>query len=538
MAFEIQVPTEGGNQLYSVEAGNSLIFVGANGGGKTRLAVQIENALGDRAHRISAHRSLNLNPNVNKIREEQARRALMYGHFDEASAGMRAQRRWGRKAATYLLNDFDQLLQVLFAEKTNATDATHRAARDRTIDLDNLQSTKFEQLEEIWCEILPHRELNISGDDIQVSVPGNPGTYSASEMSDGERAIFYMIGQVLVARPDTLLIIDEPELHVHRSIMSKLWDRLEACRADCGFVFITHDLEFAAARSAKKVVIKSYVPAPRWELEDVPEDTGFSEEIATLILGSRQPVLFVEGGETSLDVAIYRCCYPSWTVIPRNSCSEVIHSVVTMRANAELTRVLCSGIIDADGREVEEEAYLDQLGIATLPVSEVENLVMLPSVSRAIAEHEGLTGDDLRQALEGLMADILTRVDSSEKVEAIVIRHCKRQIDRLLKNLDMGEVASANQLAVSFTDKTAEIDIQLIAENMRERIAEDISREDINDLLKLIDDKGMLADAGRHLRSNRRGDFESWLTRVMRNPKIAQGVADAVWEVLPNIVAA
>ena len=74
-------------------------------------------------------------------------------------------------------------------------------------------------------------------------------------MSDGERAIFYLIGQTLLADENILLIIDEPELHVHRSIMSKLWDELEAIRADCALVFITHDLEFAASRAAQKFVI-------------------------------------------------------------------------------------------------------------------------------------------------------------------------------------------------------------------------------------------------------------------------------------------
>lgn len=35
-----------------------------------------------------------------------------------------------------------------------------------------------------------------------------------------------------------------------------------------------------------------------------------SEEIVTLILGSRRPILFVEGQENSLDQAVYRACYP------------------------------------------------------------------------------------------------------------------------------------------------------------------------------------------------------------------------------------
>lgn len=100
--------------------------------------------------------------------------------------------------------------------------------------------------------LIPHRELVIDGDDIQVKIPGNDLTYSSADMSDGERAIFYLIGQVLVAATNSVLIIDEPELHIHRSIMSSLWDQLESARQDCAFIFITHDIEFAASRIAKK----------------------------------------------------------------------------------------------------------------------------------------------------------------------------------------------------------------------------------------------------------------------------------------------
>ncbi|MDQ9247827.1 AAA family ATPase, partial [Escherichia coli] len=67
----------------------------------------------------------------------------------------------------------------------------------------------------------------------------------------------YLIAQALVAAESSLLVIDEPELHVHPSVTSRLWDEIEAARKDCAFIFITHDLHFAAARTAQKYVIKS-----------------------------------------------------------------------------------------------------------------------------------------------------------------------------------------------------------------------------------------------------------------------------------------
>ena len=122
--------------------------------------------------------------------------------------------RWQSQAATALLNDFDFLIQALFADQANKSLQTHQRVRARYYSPAPL--TKFEHLSEIWGRLLPHRTLHISGDNIEVSVPGSTAKYRASEMSDGERAIFYMIGQALLAAQDSLLIVDEPELHVHR----------------------------------------------------------------------------------------------------------------------------------------------------------------------------------------------------------------------------------------------------------------------------------------------------------------------------------
>ncbi|MGA7327022.1 MAG: AAA family ATPase [Rhodomicrobium sp.] len=129
-----------------------------------------------------------------------------------------------------MLTDFDFLVQALFAEQSNRSLVTHRERRAG--GLAEAISTKLERLAEIWQRLLPHRELQVTGDNIEVSILGDDAKYPASQMSDGERSIFYMIGQALVAAEDSVLIIDEPELHVHRPIMSKLWDQLEAARSD------------------------------------------------------------------------------------------------------------------------------------------------------------------------------------------------------------------------------------------------------------------------------------------------------------------
>ncbi|UGV30664.1 AAA family ATPase [Halopseudomonas aestusnigri] len=362
MSFEITIPKEDGSEILRIEKGASVVIVGANGAGKTRLSSFIEESLGEKAHRIAAHRALSLNPSVAKISEKDARIALKTGWNHKSSTiAHRSGNRWGNNAAVALLNDFDFLLQTLFAEQTNTSLETHK--RVRAGENEEAKATKFEILTQVWQSLLPHRELHVSGDDIMVSISGSNDKYSAADMSDGERAVFYMLGQSLVAEPNTLLIFDEPELHVHKSIMSKLWDELEALRPDCAFLFITHDIEFACSRVAEKYVINKYNPTPLWEINKIQDDSGFDENTLTLILGSRKPILFVEGNGESLDRATFRCCYPEWTVIPRGSCEQVIHSVITMRQNTSLTRVSCSGIVDADDYSDGDKEYLSSLGI-------------------------------------------------------------------------------------------------------------------------------------------------------------------------------
>ena len=493
--------------------------------------------MGDGAHRISAHRALKLNPAVPKIRGSEALRKLRYGwDHENATIAHRATNRWAdSKPAVAMLNDFDSLLQALFADQSVMTLETHTKYRSGT--LTNAAATKFETLSEIWQRLLPHRQLVVSGDDIQVAVVGEPGSYPASDMSDGERAIFYLIAQALVAAESSLLVIDEPELHVHPSIMSSLWDEIEAARKDCAFLFITHDLHFAAARATQKYVVRSFAPTPAWTIESVPEGTGFSEEVTTLILGSRRPILFVEGAGTSLDIAIYRCCYPQWTVIPRGSCEQVVHAVVTMRANAQLTRVTCAGIVDADDYTADDIKYLNGLSVFPLPVSEVENLILLPEVSCAIAQLEGLGGEELELRLSKLKAAVFATLQSQAAIEDVVVKYCRRRIDRTLKKIDLSGSRSIADLVVEYGTQTANLDVTGLAAGATRKIQDALADNDLPSLLTIYDNKGLLALAAQYLKETRMAPFDAWLTRILRDETKAPGLAAALKAFLPTVHA-
>ena len=543
MEFYFLIPTPNGNFPIEISPGSAAIFVGANGSGKTKLAVFVEKFFKDKAHRISAHRSLSLNPNVTKISENQALEKLHKGggdfdtvnHIDREKdlVTYRNNLRWKESPETYLLNDYDPMLQALFAQQANICKMAYDILVSGAQKLDHRNMPiKFKQLTEIWERLLPYRQLNITADDISVlSLIDANYEYPASEMSDGERAIFYMIGQVLVACDNQILIIDEPELHMHPSIMSKLWDELESVRPDCTFIYITHDLAFAASRSAQKYVIRNYTSTPTWKIETVPDDTGFSEEIVTLILGSRKPILFVEGTENSLDLPIYRACYPEWTVIPRSSCTEVIHSVVTMRKNKSFTRVTCTGIVDGDDYTKEDRDQLKDLGIQVLPVCQVENLLLLPSVTASILEYEGHVGAETVKKQTTLANAVFATLDEPKKMEKVVLKYCKRRIDRLLKEVGPSNNKTVSQLQYSYISATNDINIIDIATQRTKQIETAIAENDLTKFLEYYNNKGLSAIAAIHLKGSNRDSFESWVIRSLTNetcPSLRKNLSDAL----------
>lgn len=195
--FKFNIENDSEQKEFEIETGSSLFFVGANGSGKTRLAVKIEEQLELNAHRISAHRALNLNPGVYKISELGASSLLRTGS-QVGDIRHRPGNRWANKSPTVLLNDYDALIQLLFAEQCNRTLETHN--KNQAGDTNKAPSTKFETLKNIWEKLIPHRKLEITGDDIKIVIADGITKYNAADMSDGERAIFYLIGQTLCAK--------------------------------------------------------------------------------------------------------------------------------------------------------------------------------------------------------------------------------------------------------------------------------------------------------------------------------------------------
>lgn len=244
----------------------------------------------------------------------------------------------------------------------------------------------LDRLLRIWKQMMPQTNLAIEKEAV-LATRGSNASYPGQQMSDGERVALYLIGQTLCAPTNSIIIIDEPEIHLHRAIQDQLWDVLEVERTDCLFVYITHDLNFAAGRScAMKIWMKSFNENV-WEWSHVPDIEGFPPELVMRILGTQRPILFVEGDAESEDRKLYQTLYPNHAVIPRGSSYKVIESTKALRLTPGFHGKSAFGLIDRDHRSEEELLALEQDGIYSTPVAEVENIALLPEVITFAATH-------------------------------------------------------------------------------------------------------------------------------------------------------
>ena len=87
-------------------------------------------------------------------------------------------------------------------------------------------------------------------------------------------------------------------VHLHPSLMGRLWRALETARPDCFFIFVTHDIQFASAHgTSDKVWVKSH-DGEKWCWEFIPE-SDLPEQLLLELLGNRKNVLLLKGVKTA-----------------------------------------------------------------------------------------------------------------------------------------------------------------------------------------------------------------------------------------------
>jgi energy-coupling factor transporter ATP-binding protein EcfA2 len=340
----------------------------------------------DFSHRIAAHRSLVVNENLQISSSKDSINKLLYGNTHQFDNNLQKN-----NAVGTIQNDYNDLITAFLAEE-----AELGAQLNQKNITEEEAITVLSEAISIWNELISNKKLVREGLKVLVSYKG--AKFSLSKLSEGERSILYIIGQCLFTLKNSIIIIDEPDLHIHKSILPELFDKIESKRKDCAFIYITHDIDFITSRIAEKYVIKEFnrandsVNDDKWEILKIEENDYIPEDILNLIVGSRKPILFVEGesGKNSLD-RIYQSVYPKFKVILSGNCEEVINRTKAGNQLGELHRLKCFGLIDADGRTNEKLEKLKSESIEALPVAIIENLFLYPNVAKILYQIKGVS---------------------------------------------------------------------------------------------------------------------------------------------------
>ncbi|MEF3082088.1 AAA family ATPase [Luteimonas sp. SMYT11W] len=428
------------------------------------------------------------------------------------------------------LNDFGVLLGALYARRAQLAAALWQQSQAGVSLPTQPQADALTILKNLWEKIFPERELLIEDHVVLARQPRAQNTYPASRLSDGERVGFYLIGHALLAPENALIVIDEPELHLHPSIHSLLWDTLEAVRPDASFVYITHDLSFAASRvNASIVVLYDYEASPpvsnttgvymgsasahvagRWVWDEAPSIEDVHADLVLKVMGARRQALFVEGTAGSYDVRIFEILFPERYVVPGGNCEQVEKTVRGLRAHPALHRVDAAGIIDRDDRSSTLVDRLRKNCVYPLPVAAVENLLVVPDCLSAYMTEVSIPVHE-RDARIADACDRIRRSVSSSRAALIAeraqyevrrkIRAIRREGDSLsaLKQATTEAIAAADPV-LAYSLATAQIDSAL-----------DLSAG-LMDILRTIRDKGIVG----HVAAAFSSDKDSYVETVTR----------------------
>jgi ABC-type cobalamin/Fe3+-siderophores transport system ATPase subunit len=263
--------------------------------------------------------------------------------------------------------------------------------------------------------------------------------FSIEEMSDGERNAMIIATHVITAESGTVLLIDEPERHLHRSIIQPFLTALFDLRSeDCAFIISTHEIALPVANpDARVLMLRSCQwngsQCVAWDAEVLEPNSELPEDFKLAILGSRKKILFVEGESDSLDLPLYTALFPGLSVIPKGSCEEVRKAVFGLRESQHLHHVEAFGLIDRDNRTNEEIEKLAESGVFALEVYSVEALYYCSDAIAAVAHRQAESfGCDANELIKSVKQEAIEVMKGH--ANEMAARMCERRIKKLAES--------------------------------------------------------------------------------------------------------
>jgi len=356
-----------------------IVILGPNGSGKTQLAQKMAQA--NSFSTIGAQRRTWVD-NQLPVQEERGLRDQARSHID----------RW-KTCSWQPTEEIDFILSTLIQAHASVLNEKNEEAIASGKPFEAVKNTKLIQLRELWSRLFPNRRLELAVFPKvtrldAASTTGSP--YQLQQMSDGERTVLYMGARVLTA-DQPVILVDEPELHMHSRLSVQFWDEAEKLRPDCRFVYITHDLSFTLSRRRALILLaQSSQAATLIPVDRIPSSVA-AEVLGAATLPFYAKRIFLFEGESGKGFASE--FFSAWFdgnetfALPCGNRVSVFAAVSGLRA-VGLVGAEVIGLVDRDFYSDEVLGAVTQ-GVTVLQLHEVESMLCDERVVFAFAEHFG-----------------------------------------------------------------------------------------------------------------------------------------------------
>lgn len=485
----------------------NMVLLGANGSGKSSLAFNLKHSLGKYSLIISAQKLL-LIPEFDSISNPQNTKISLLNQQENVSHHRYTYQADENIPSLPFIQDvanyFKNLLTHLLAEKAEANHHIVESIRAQGINnIQNIPDTNLDKVIKVWNSIFIHRSLICNHLNLQVRDNILEEEYSANLMSDGEKVGLFYISLVLQVPENSLIIVDEPEMYLHKTILNKMWDSLEALRSDCIFLYLTHDIEFATARyNSKKYWLSNYKFPNNWNINEIENIDELPEHLLLELVGSRKNILFCEGQVGNIDDEIYKIIFPNFTVKPVGSCTNVINYTRAFKKINNLT-TQAYGLIDSDFCPNNRLDKLAKEQIYSLKVAEVENLLLDEELLKIVIAT--LLIDKKDEVLNAIKEIILSSV--LENIEIQTANYITAEINFYFEETNVTKGNTKTDVEINFETFISKIKIDEIYNKRKVEIQDIINNKDYLSVLKVYNHKGLSTKIHNILEVNPYKDF-------------------------------
>lgn len=244
-----------------------------------------------------------------------------------------------------------------------------------------------------------------------------------SELSSGEKEVVILTFDILTQNPyDCLILIDEPEVHLHPELSFRLIKVLKSIGERNQYFLFTHSADIIGnsldtgvhfIRPKSRVTTgNQVVRVDENNIEDLKSIPNIRETIGMVSVGKK--LLFVEGNSTSIDRNIFatmaKASKIDVAIIPSNSCSNINNmSLICEALEKGLFGVELFMVRDRDGLVADQISTFSTKSkgrLIFLPYYHIENTFLNPQAIEVVAKKVLLTGAPTAKEIESKMIEL------------------------------------------------------------------------------------------------------------------------------------